>query len=79
MEKYIDPVYLNANQGVLALFIFFFGLVVAFFRWIIKYLNNRPKLKIDMIEGPTFVCTFKTGRISHGHEAHITAIVMWFR
>ena len=30
MEKYIDPVYLNANQGLLALLIFLFGLIIAF-------------------------------------------------
>ncbi|MEJ5036735.1 hypothetical protein WH285_07230 [Acinetobacter johnsonii] len=77
MEKYIDPVYLNANQGVLALLIFLFGLIIAFFGWIIKYLNNKPKFLIDTIEGPTFACTFKTGRIFHGYEAHITAVVLY--
>lgn len=77
MEKYIDPAYLNENQGVLALFIFLFGLVVAIFSWIVRYLNNKPKFKIDTIDGPTFACTFKTGRIYNGYEAHITAIALY--
>ena len=29
------------------------------------------------LEGPTFACTFKTGRIFHGYEAHITAVVLY--
>lgn len=77
MEKYIDPNYLNENQGVLALLIFLCGLVIPFFVWLVRFVKNNAKLKISTINGPTFSCTFETGREFNNHQAHITAIVLY--
>ena len=37
MERLIDPDYLNANQGVLALLIFLFGMAVTVVSIVVKY------------------------------------------
>lgn len=77
MERLIDPDYLNANQGVLALLIFLFGMAVTVVSIVVKYFNNKPKFKITTIEGPTFTCTFETGNVFNGHQAHITAVALY--
>ncbi|NLH81033.1 MAG: hypothetical protein GX458_09370 [Phyllobacteriaceae bacterium] len=70
---------LNQNQGVLDLAIFFVSIIIGWISGIFSSLIKRPKLKIDLIDGPTFVCTFGTGKIFNGMKEHRTAVALYLR
>lgn len=69
--------WLNENQGVVGVAIF---LATAFFGWasgIFSALRKRPTLKVSLIDGPTFCCTYLTGRMHGEYEAHRTGIALY--
>lgn len=69
--------WLNGNQGVVSLAIFILTLLLGWFSGIFSALRKRPKFKIETIEGPTFCCTYNSGNLFNGHDAHITAFALY--
>ncbi|RKG37469.1 hypothetical protein [Acinetobacter rongchengensis] len=68
---------LNENQGVVSLAIFLVTLLFGWFSGIFGALRKRPKFKIDIIDGPSFCCTFNNGNEFNGHDTHITAFALY--
>lgn len=68
---------LNENQGVLTLAIFIATLLMGWVSGIFSSLRMKPKLTASLIEGPTFSCTYPTGNIYNGYEAHRTGIALY--
>ncbi len=69
--------WLNDNQGVVGVAIF---LATAIFGWasgIFSALRKRPNFKVSLIEGPTFCCTYHTGKMHGQYEAHRTGIALY--
>jgi hypothetical protein len=69
--------WLNANQGVVSVLIF---LLALFFGWasgIFASLRRKPKLRLQLIEGPTFCSTFLTGEKKNDFDVHRTAIALY--
>lgn len=67
----------NENSGFLTLLIFLITLLLGWISGIFKQLRHRPNFVINLINGPTFCCTFKTGRKYEDFESTITAIVIY--
>jgi len=67
----------NENAGFLALLLFLITMLFGWISGIFKQLRHRPDFIIELIPGPTFCCTFKTGRKHNNYEAHQTAIVAY--
>lgn len=42
-------------------------------------LRRKPAFKVTLIEGPTFSCTFQTGRKFNGHDVHKTGIALYVK
>ena len=71
--------FLNENQGVLALTIFIFTILLGGIGVVFKVLRSKPELKIETLLGPTFVCVFGTGN-KHGiFDTHQTGIALYLR
>lgn len=71
--------WLNANQGVLSLVIFTATIMFGWFSGIFASLGRKPKLRIEPIDGPTFVCTFGTGNQHEGYDSHQTGIALYLK
>ncbi len=71
--------WLNANQGVLSLAVFTATIMFGWLSGIFASLRRKPKLRIESIDGPTFVCTFGTGNKHEGYDAHQTGIALYLR
>lgn len=67
----------NVNQGVISVAIFIVTVTFGWFSGILSTLRRKPKLKIETIPGPTFCCTYKTGREQQGSDTHKTAIAIY--
>ncbi len=67
----------NDNQGVTSVLIFGATLLVAWVTGIFSALRRRPKFKINTIDGPTFCCTFTTGKQHNGYDVHRTGIALY--
>ena len=70
-------IWANANEGFLTLALFVLTLLLGWVTGIFGALRNRPSLKIAVLPGPTFVCTFPTGRKHQGHGTHRTAFCVY--
>ncbi|AKH38830.1 hypothetical protein [Nitrosomonas communis] len=69
--------WLNNNQGVLGLLIFVFTLLLGWVSGIFSALRRKPKFKINLIDGPTYCCTYLTGKSHRDYEVHRTGIVLY--
>lgn len=69
--------WLNENQGVLSVSIFVITIAFGWASGIFTALRRRPKFRIELIEGPTFCCTFTTGQKYNGYEVHRTGIATY--
>lgn len=67
----------NENSGFLSLILFVVALLLGWVSGIFSAIKRKPKLQIRLIEGPTMVSTFQTGRKHNGHETHRTAISLY--
>ncbi|MBL8186724.1 MAG: hypothetical protein JNK38_01880 [Acidobacteria bacterium] len=67
----------NDNEGFIAVVLFVTTLLLGWISGIFQSLRRRPKFKITVIEGPSFCCTFETGREHNSHKAHRTAIALY--
>ncbi|MFP2770814.1 hypothetical protein [Oceanisphaera sp. KMM 10153] len=75
MESIIN--WTNSNSGFLALIIFLVTLFLGWVTGIFKALKRKPKLKMEILQGPTFCASFDTPRTWNGHQAHRTAISIY--
>lgn len=76
----------NTNQGVVGLGIF---LLTILFGWVsgifsalrrkgkFSALRRKPKFKVKVIPGPSFCCTFGTGKKHNGYDVHRTGISLY--
>lgn len=69
--------WMNANQGVLTFLIFLVTVLLGWVSGIFSALRRRPKLKVSLIDGPTFSCTYNTGAEHNGFDAHRTGIALY--
>lgn len=67
----------NNNSGFLTLIIFIATILFGWTSGLFRAILRKPKFKIALIEGPTFCCTFETGRQHNGYDAHMTAFVLY--
>lgn len=70
---------LNDNQGVLTLALFVISLFFGWLSGIFESLRGRPKLKVSLIDGPTFCSTFSVNEQYDCHQLHRTAISLYLR
>lgn len=70
---------INENQGIVTIGIFVLTIVLGWISGIFKSFRRKPELKIETIQGPTFVCVFRTGGMHRGHEIHRTGIALYLR
>jgi hypothetical protein len=71
--------WLNDNQGVISLAIFIATLLLGWVSGIFSALRRRPKFQIQLIDGPTFVCTFQTGKKYNHFDVHRTGIALYLK
>jgi len=70
---------LNNNQGVLTALVFFVTLFLGWISGIFESLRRRPKLRLQLLPGPTFYSTFLTGESKDGYDVHRTAIALYLK
>ena len=71
--------WLNENQGVVGVGIFGVTLLIGWLSGIFSALRRRPKLKLSLIEGPTFVCTYPVGKKHGDFDVHRTGVALYLR
>ena len=71
--------WLNDNQGVLGLVVFVATLSFGWLCGIFGALRRRPKLKLHLIPGPTFCCTYPTGKMHGTYSVHRTGFALYLR
>lgn len=67
----------NDNQGVVSIGIFVVTMGFGWVSGIFSTLRRKPKFKVSLIEGPTFCCSFHTGKTRGEHEIHRTGIALY--
>lgn len=70
-------IWLNANTGVLALAIFVATLMLGWGTGIFAALRRKPKFSVRAIDGPTFACTYLTGRKHGDFDEHRTGLALY--
>lgn len=70
---------LNDNQGVVDVLIFVFSVIIAWASGLFAAITRKPKLKLDVIDGPTFYSLVDTGRISEGRNVHKIALSIYLK
>lgn len=70
---------LNDNQGVLGVSVFIATLFFGWLSGIFAALRRKPKLKIHLIMGPTFCCTYPTGVMRDAYPIHRTGFALYLR
>ena len=71
--------WLNQNQGVVTVIVFITTLIIAWLSGFFKFLRNRPKLKIEYIDGPNFCCKIKTDKSEGNEDGYRTAISIYLK
>lgn len=69
--------WLNENQGVVGVGIICTTLLLGWASGIFSALRRKPKFRLELIPGPTFVCTFPTGEVFNGHDVHRVGIALY--
>jgi len=77
MKLFIE--WCNNNSGFLSLAIFVITLLLGWVLGIFKAILNKPDLRIERINGPSFSSTFPTGKIHDGFRTHITAASLYLK
>ncbi len=67
----------NGNQGVVSVVIFAVTLTFGWASGIFSALRRKPKFRLRLIEGPTFCCTYETGKIENGYDVHRTGVALY--
>ena len=68
---------LNGNQGVLTVAIFITTLLFGWVSGIFAALRRKPRLRVNLIPGPSLCTTFPTGDKHNGYDTHRTAISLY--
>jgi hypothetical protein len=71
--------WLNDNQGVVGVAIFAATLGLGWISGIFSALRRRPQFKMRLIDGPTFVCTFRTGKKQNEFDIHRTGVALYLK
>jgi hypothetical protein len=66
--------WLNESQRGVGVAIFLLTLALGWSSGIFSTLRRKPKFKLQLINGPTFVCTFSTGKIYDELDVHRTGV-----
>ncbi len=68
----------NKNSGFLSLLLFFLSLAIAFFSGFFRYINRKPRLIAEVIEGPTFYTEAPHHREENGkiYRTHCFALYL---
>lgn len=69
----------NTNSGFLNLAIFITTLLLGWISGFFKALLNKPDLRIERLNGPSFSSTNPTGRRHNGYPTHITAVSIYLK
>lgn len=75
MQVVID--WTNQNSGFLTLILFAITLVLGWASGIFRALMHKPKFKIGLITGPSFLSSFSAGKEHKGAETHRTAAAIY--
>lgn len=75
MQVVID--WANQNSGFLTFILFIVTLVLGWTSGIFRALMHKPRFKIGINEGPSFICSFTTEKQLNGAETHRTAAVIY--
>ena len=68
---------LNNNQGVVSVLIFVLTITLALLSGLFRAIRHLPHLKIQTLQGPTFVCVFGTGGQYEGYKTHGIGIALY--
>lgn len=77
MKAIID--WTNQNAGFLTLILFLVTLVIGWVSGIFRALMHKPKFKIALLPGPTFICTSLTEKEFNQSKTHRTAAVIYLK
>ena len=69
--------YLNENQGVLAAVLFLVTLLSGWMGYVLRTLLGKPKLKMSVLDGPSFYSIVGTGRVYKNYDCHRTCIALY--
>jgi hypothetical protein len=69
--------WLNDNQGVLSLILFFATIFLGWISGIWNALARKPKFQFRLIDGPTFCCTFLIGKKHGEFDVHRSAFAIY--
>jgi hypothetical protein len=67
----------NLNQGIVSIAIFAITLLIGWISGIFSALRRKPKFKLDLLDGPTFCCTFLIGTRFNEHDVHRTGFALY--
>ncbi|WP_019556813.1 hypothetical protein [Thiomicrorhabdus arctica] len=70
-------VWTNTNSGFLGLLIFIITIIVGWISGVFRALIRKPKLKIEILKGPTFCASYDTHRQFNDVGTHRTAISLY--
>ena len=68
---------LNANQGILTALLFVFTLFLGWISGAFKAIRSKPKLKIKILEGPSFYSIVGTGHRHNDFVCHRTCVALY--
>lgn len=69
--------WLNDNQGLLSAIIFLATIGLGWASGIFRTLQQKPKMKITLLPGPTFCCTYLIGEQHGDYDVHRTGIALY--
>ena len=69
--------WLNDNQGVLNVIIFIVTIGLGWASGIFHTLRQKPKMKINLLHGPTFCCTYLIGENHGKYDIHRTGVALY--
>lgn len=69
----------NQNAGFISVLLFIATLLFGWFSGLFKSVIRKPKFKIHLLPGPSFVTTFNLDKKHEGYEVHKTALALYVR
>lgn len=80
MESFQPVVdWMNQNQGLLSLILFFSTLFLGWVSGIFSSLRRKPKFRVRLLEGPTFCCIYENGKEHNGHKTHQVGVALYLK
>lgn len=79
LPSWLEPArqWFNENDGFLTVLLFILTALLGWASGVMRSLRRRPSLRLEVIPGPTFACTFGGGHSYRGHETHRTAFSIY--